>query len=199
MKTLLLVRHGETDWNITHRFQGTTDVSLNAAGLQQAGHLAKRFENQHFDIIYSSDLSRALETAKRITKQPIRADARLREIHFGLWEGLHMPEIEEQYPVELAAWRKHNIAPPKGEDVFQVAARANSILIEALEALEANQRALFVAHGGLIGVLVCLLLEQPPTKLWSYRFSNTSITEFGIFSWGNVLLRLNDTRHLPED
>ncbi len=175
------------------------DIPLNDKGLAQADQLAERLKDERFDLIYSSDLSRALVTAQRITHQDIHPDPRLREIHFGEWEGLHMHEIAAQYPAELDAWRRHSTPPPSGENIFKVAARASSALQDVLDTLADNQRALIVAHGGLLGVLVCILLRQSPEHVWSYRFYNTSITELVVYEYGTVLLRLNDTGHLAEE
>lgn len=199
MKTLYLVRHGETDWNITRRFQGNSDVPLNDTGLAQADRLRERLQDEHFDLVYSSNLSRAMVTAQRITSQDIQPDPRLQEIHFGLWEGLHMHEIQAQFPAELAAWRKRSAPPPSGETIFQVAARGSDVLHDVLTTLQDEQRALIVSHGGMLGVLVCILLGQSPEHVWSYRFYNTSITEIVVYDFGNVLLRLNDTCHLVEE
>lgn len=196
MKSILLIRHGETDWNINRRFQGASDVPLNQTGIDQANKLAVRLQNRHFDAVYSSDLSRAFDTAKTITKQPIQADARLREMGFGQWEGLNFHDIEAQFPRELKTWREKSTAPPGGESVFDVAERVGAFLEEILGKIEDNQQFLVVAHGGLIGVLLCVFFDQSPERVWNYRFYNTSITEIAVFPFGRVLLRLNDTCHL---
>lgn len=198
-KTLWLVRHGLTEWNKERRFQGDSDVPLNDEGFAQAQQLATRFKDERFDVVYSSDLSRAHETAKAISSQPIVADARLREIDFGHWEGLQLAEIEERYPVEWQAWRQRSSPPPDGESIFTVAARVKSVLDEIIEQLEEDQRALVVSHGGTMGTMLCVLFGDSPENVWRYRFFNTGVSEILIFPFGTVLTRLNDISHLTED
>ncbi len=98
--TIVLVRHGETDWNRDHRVQGHTDVPLNQEGRRQARALADLLDGHVFDAVYSSDLSRALETAT-ILAEPrslqVRTRAALREKDFGTWEGLTRSEVRERF------------------------------------------------------------------------------------------------------
>ncbi len=107
MIQLILTRHGETDWNIAHRFQGQSDVPLNARGRQQAEQLAAHLIAEKFDAIYASDLSRAWDTAKAIAAQhtcPLIAEPRFREGGFGEWEGCTFSELEERDPSLVKAW-----------------------------------------------------------------------------------------------
>lgn len=198
MTTLILVRHGQTDWNINRRFQGSSDIALNTQGLAEAELLANRIKEERFDAVYSSDLARAMSTAQRITTQDITAEPRLREIGFGLWEGLTIQEIKEQYPEEFAAWRRQEAGPPEGETIHQVAERVKTFIAH-LRRHHSHDRVLVVSHGGTIGVLICLLLGLSPEQVWLFRLNNTSISEVGIYEFGNVLLRLNDTCHLIEE
>ncbi len=195
--TLVLVRHGETDWNVNHRFQGSSDVPLNEHGREQARKLANRWHNEKFDVVYSSDLSRAAETASIITPQAAITDQRLREISFGAFEGLTFPEIKDQYPEQWELWRKREAPPPDGEDLSVVATRVQQFLNGILPKHQ-EQRMLVVSHGGIISLITCLLLEHPPKKVWQFRLDNTSVTEFGFFPQGIVLLRLNDVCHLTQ-
>lgn len=195
--TLVFVRHGQTDWNINHRFQGSSDIPLNDHGRTQAYQLAPRIQADTFDAVYSSDLSRAHETANIISQQFITQDARLREIAFGVFEGLTFPEIKEQFPDHFELWRRREAPPPEGEELVTVGARVRSFLDDVLEK-HIDQRVLIVSHGGIIGISTCLLLDHPPQKVWQFRFENTSISEFGFFPQGIVAMRLNDVCHLTE-
>ena len=128
MIKLILVRHGETDWNAQRRYQGQSDVPLNDAGQRQAAALAQRLEGVDISAIYSSDLRRARQTATAIASLhplPVRDEPRLKEISFGRWEGLTYGEIQERWPEEMAAWFADpiRVTPPGGERLAQVAER----------------------------------------------------------------------------
>ena len=95
MLHLMLVRHGETDWNVQRRYQGQSDVSLSELGQRQAVHIAKRIASQNIDVLYASDLKRAMETAMAIVERnnmEILPEPRLRELKFGILEGLTFEE-----------------------------------------------------------------------------------------------------------
>ena len=105
---LIVWRHGNTDWNAGHRVQGQTDVPLNDTGRRQAAEAAELLARLRPAAIVSSDLSRAADTAAALaalTGLPVRTDERLRERHFGLWQGLTQAEVAQRRPVEFARWR----------------------------------------------------------------------------------------------
>ena len=117
---ILLVRHGETDWNATGRIQGHNDTPLNAAGRQQALRAAQRLALQPVRGLYSSDLARAYETAMIIGEPlglTVVTSPRLRERRYGAWEGLTAAEIQARYPEQFAMWRARStdFAPPPKE------------------------------------------------------------------------------------
>jgi probable phosphoglycerate mutase len=119
MKRLILVRHGETDWNAENRLQGQQDVPLNEIGIHQADDIARALADESLDVIYTSDLIRASETAARIAARhgltPV-PDVRLRQSAKGRWEGLTWGEIAERYPADLERWRRdQTYLPPGGE------------------------------------------------------------------------------------
>jgi len=152
--TLVLVRHGETDWNRDGRWQGHSDTRLNDAGREQARRVAGRLDA--VDVVYSSDLARAQETAEIIGGAlglPVEVDARLRERSFGSWEGLTAAEIEERFEEELARWRVgtgHGAADAEPFDAF--AARIRSFVDDAVSR-HPGATVLVVAHGGSIRVI----------------------------------------------
>ena len=158
MTTLLLVRHGETDWNRDQRWQGHSDTSLNEVGREQARALAETLDRP--DRIYSSDLARARETAEIIGEHvgvPIEVDPRLRERRFGAWEGLTAAEIEERFAADLARWRSgEGPGASDAEDFTAFAARVGSFVDELL-ARHPDERVLIVAHGGTIRVIHALV------------------------------------------
>jgi broad specificity phosphatase PhoE len=159
MTTLLLVRHGETDWNREHRVQGHTDVPLNARGREQALALAVDLADVPLAGIYCSDLSRAHETAVAVAVArglEVVIDPRLREKNFGSWEGLTDVEIGERFPDAVRGrWGD-------GETTDEVGARA----IEAIEVIRARHgdaTVLVVSHGGpLRAILAYLGVEHAP-------------------------------------
>jgi broad specificity phosphatase PhoE len=155
--TFLLVRHGETDWNREGRWQGHSNTQLNDTGREQARRAAAELDG--VDVIYSSDLARAHETAEIIAAavgRGVRTDERLRERSFGAWEGLTAPEIEERFAEDLASWRLGDGAGPDDAEPFDVfARRVQSFLDEAVER-HPDETVLVVAHGGTVRVIHAL-------------------------------------------
>jgi len=197
---LLLIRHGQTHWNFTRRFQGHSDIFLNENGIQQAVALGERLASRRIDAVYASDLQRAHETARLVAQRhacEVRADPRLRELNFGAWEGLTYEEIKAGYPALIADWEtgRHETAPPDGETLTQLAARAKPALDE-IRAKHADQTVLLVAHGGTLQALFCLALDVPISKYWQFRFSHASFTEIAFYPHGAIVNVLNDTSHL---
>ena len=146
MTTLLLARHGETDWNKEGRWQGWADPPLNETGRAQARTLAEQLRQTPFDAVYASDLRRAFETAELVAAPhgvPVLSEVGLREIDVGSWSGLTRVEIEARFP---------NGARPDGETREQHAAR----VLEAVERIaraNAGRRLLVVTHGGTMRAL----------------------------------------------
>lgn len=198
---LFLVRHGQTDWNLTRHFQGQTDVPLNQTGIQQVQQVAKRISAEKIDLIYSSDLSRAVETAKIIraagVKPTLQIDPRLREVNFGDWEGLTYNEIKEKYPDSLASWERdvYGSSPPNGETLEDLAKRVQSFLDDLLQKYT-DEIVLVVAHGGVLQVLVCLALKLPPMMYWQFYLATASLSKISFYPAGAILSLLNDISHL---
>lgn len=145
MTTVILVRHGETDWNRDDRWQGWADPPLNELGRQQAAELAERLRHVPFDAVYTSDLERAHQTAEIVAAPhgvPVVADAGLREIDVGSWSGLTKAEIEERFGGERV----------DGETRDQHRARVRAAAARLLAA-HPNERILLVTHGGTMRAL----------------------------------------------
>ena len=160
MTRFCMVRHGQTDWNLEGRYQGQSDVPLNAAGLAQARALAQDLKNEHFDAIYSSDLTRAIETANAIAALhdhlSVNLDTRLREINQGQWEGVQVEEIRNRYE-HLWQIRKADPAslrPPGGETVREVQQRVEQALNEIAN-LYPTENILIVSHGLALATILC--------------------------------------------
>jgi probable phosphoglycerate mutase len=197
---LVVVRHGETASNAEQRFTGHMDVPLNALGERQACAVAQALAHERFDLVVASDLTRARQTAEAIAKvigTPIEFDHDLREISAGEWEGLTRGEAQARFPDDLARWDANALehAPPGGETVAHLAARVERALGRARRAQPAGA-VLWVTHGGVIGVLICLALGIDLAHRGQFRRDNAAITELAVGEHGGMLLRLNDTHHL---
>lgn len=200
---LILARHGQTDWNTQRRYQGQTDIPLNETGRQQATALARCLANTKLDAIYASNLQRATSTAQAIAQphgQPVLPEPRLREMSFGRWGGLTLSEIQERDPERLAAWLADpmHVAPPEGETLAEVTARVQSALDDTLNAYREGA-VLWVAHGGVLRVLLSLAMGLEPQGHWRFRISVASLAELWFYDRGVTLTRLNDTYHLNHE
>jgi len=137
MTRLILIRHGETDWNVEGRYQGQADPPLNEHGREQAQKLAADLRDAGLDILYSSPLRRARETAQALEGclgLSVRFDGRLMEVSQGDWEGRRRGRIEQLYPELLRRWEVDpwSASPPGGETLLEVQARVNAALDEIL-------------------------------------------------------------------
>ncbi len=197
---LILVRHGETDWNHQGLPQGLIDVPLNDTGREQGRALAKRLKSMPIDALFSSDLARAAETAT-ILGQALdltpQLSAAWREIDLGSWGGLTRPEIEARFPDELAALeRGEDVARGGGETMAAVQERVVAEF-ERISELHQGQTVAVVSHGGTLKGIICHLLGlelRYLNRLTAGGNTGLSIFEFG---WGLPhLVLLNDTSHL---
>ncbi len=200
-----LVRHGETDWNRTARIQGHSDVPLNERGRRQANMLAKRLAGCKFSLVYSSDLSRATETARAIVEGSgmlIETDQDLREFSYGEWEGLTLEEVESRYPTALAeriGMGNSAFATPGGEDTAGVLDRVRRFHTKAEKLHNTDENILIVAHGGSLRALLICLLGLPDDYFWSFRVDCGSLSIIGNQPGGCILEIWNDTSHLTSE
>jgi phosphoserine phosphatase len=158
-RTLILVRHGLTDWNVEGRYQGRLDIPLNAAGREQAEGLKAHLAHIPFDIVYSSPLRRAYETAEIIAGgKPIVCDDRLAEIHHGTWQGKTQDEIATRWPNEWQTWNSDpdQFTPPGGESAAQVELRVKAFIGDIT-----GQAVLCVSHGVVIQKFLSTMLGKP--------------------------------------
>jgi probable phosphoglycerate mutase len=148
--TILLARHGETDWNRENRFQGHADPPLNETGRAQAAELAAALADEPLAAVYSSPLRRAFETAQIAAAphglEPVSVDA-LREVDVGSWQGLTRAEIEERFPEQFARWLDYEQGWEDGESYDEMGRRVLAALLE-LAAAHQGERILAVSHGG---------------------------------------------------
>ncbi|WP_073235094.1 alpha-ribazole phosphatase [Desulforamulus putei] len=204
MKTrIYLVRHGETAWNAGGKFQGHSDIPLSERGRKQAKALAERLSNLKIDAFYSSDLSRARETAG-ILAEPHRGTVyylpELREINFGRWEGLTFKEIAEAYGELSTRWWASplTIQIPAGESLQQVVDRCTRA-VAGIITRHAGETVVVAAHGGVIRVIVGAALGLDLNHFWQLRLDNVSLTVLEYHGPEKAILELfNDTCHLHE-
>ncbi len=206
MTRILLVRHGETEWNVIERVQGWTDTKLNAVGVSQAAALAKRLRDMPITAVYSSDSSRAVQTAAPTAEQhglPVQTLPELREKGFGVWEGLTVGDLERDY---ADLWHRYHVLHeldsiiPGGETYTQVLERMRDALCRILDAHPGEgDTVLVTTHGGSGRALVLFALQAPLSTLQRLRLDNTSLSrlDFRGIADGRVIF-LNDTSHIPE-
>jgi broad specificity phosphatase PhoE len=155
----VLWRHGQTQWNAEHRFQGQTDIPLDQTGVQQAQHAARRVAALRPDALFASDLIRAQQTVAplaRLTGLPVTLDKDLRERYGGDWEGMSDQEIRARYPAERITWN-----PPNGEPTLVVADRVAGALSRIAASIGDGQLAVAVGHGAALRLGLERILGLP--------------------------------------
>jgi 2,3-bisphosphoglycerate-dependent phosphoglycerate mutase len=198
---LWLVRHGETTWNALGRWQGHADAPLSELGIAQAQRLAARLSGQHFDAVISSDLSRALDTAKIVATKLVGAPNVILE---PLWREIDVGDLSGiTYEESLARGLHHRLMPfdqrhPNGESSADLAARA-SRAVEQLKLERMGQRVIVFSHGGTIRRALGVIVNEPDAR-WVTKFpvGNTSIARFTIKLDETRCLSFNDTAHLED-
>ncbi len=204
---LLLVRHGETEWNRQTRFQGQIDVPLNDNGRGQAQKAGEFLQEVAIDFAVSSSMLRPKETAEIILKHhphiKLELQDGLREISHGLWEGKLETEIEQEFPGELQRWRHQpgEVQMPAGENLQQVWERSAAAWQSIVQAATNNQlkTGLVVAHDATNKALLCQILGLSPENFWNFRQGNGAVSVIDYPSGLNglpVLQAMNITNHL---
>ncbi|WP_043325223.1 histidine phosphatase family protein [Cyanobium gracile] len=179
---LLLVRHGETDWNREGRFQGQIDIPLNAHGLAQAEAARAFLAPIPLQRAYSSDMARPLRTAEVILGShpgvPLTTARGLREIGHGLWEGRLESEIAAGWPDLLAAWKRtpETVQMPQGETIGGVWDRSLEAWNRIAACLDPQETALVVAHDAVNKTILCALLGLTPADIWAIKQGNGGVT-----------------------
>ena len=204
---LLLLRHGETDWNRERRFQGQIDVPLNRAGREQARQAAALLQHTTIHRAYSSTMARPRETAEAVLAHhpgvPLATSQGLVEIGHGHWEGKLEHEIAGTWPELLAAWtsRPHEVVMPGpgGESVQEVWERAVGVWRRIAGSLADGETALVVAHDAVNKTILCHVLGLTPADIWSVKQGNGGLTVIDYPHGGDgaaVVSALNLTGHL---
>ena len=201
MTRIILVRHGETTWNIEGRYQGQEDTPLSERGLKQGHLLADGLCNIPIDLAISSPLQRSYQTCKfcaDLHNLPVATDERLLEINHGSWEGVLAGDIQKQYPVEFAQWHREPekvVMPGGGESLEDVRKRVRAAFDEYV-AKYPDKTILVAAHDAVNKTIICDVLGLGMEHFWQIKQDNTCINvlECNEGVWRTVLL--NSTNHM---
>lgn len=200
MMRIFLIRHGETEWNLQGKLQGNSEVRLTSEGVRQARLLAEHLPFQHVDTIYSSDLSRAVETATILAKHfnlPVKKVPELREANFGDWEGRLIRELAEESPNDFGKFfiDPERCHPPHGETFLECQARVMNVIRDIIAEHE-NQNVMVVSHGAAIRLIIGAALDMPIHKIWAISQFNTALNILRVDEGNFTAELINSTAHL---
>jgi broad specificity phosphatase PhoE len=195
---LVVVRHGRTEWNAGGRFQGHTDVPLDATGRAQARALGALLAGDRFEAAYASDLARARETAELVLDGRtvgLELDPRWREMRFGVWEGLTWTEIVARDPAlaERCAAAPKFYTPQGGESFEECCARVAAALADIRARASDGARVLVATHAGPLHALLRVALGESEAAALGVRFSPASITRLAFDGASARIVELNAT------
>jgi len=173
---LYFIRHGETDYNDQKRYTGAADIPLNAKGIQQVLHLKEQLTDLKPDFAYCSDLKRTVQTMELLDFQiPIRYTPQLREINYGIAEGMTYAEFKEKHPGMSMGWNEHweTFRFPGGESYLEMSGRVTAF-IDKQVFCEKGQTGVIVTHGGCICAVLSYYLTGDFHHFWRFKASNGS-------------------------
>ena len=179
---LYIIRHGRTEWNKIHKLQGRTDIPLNEEGISQAEEAAEKYKDVHFDIAFCSPLIRARQTADILLKGRnirIEYDDRLREMSFGIYEGIENCFDIPDCPVNVLFKDPANYkGVPDGETLEDLFKRTGEFLDEKIEPLLKEKKdILIVGHGAMNSSIICQRRNTPVAHFWDERIDNCRLIE----------------------
>ncbi|MDI6783803.1 MAG: histidine phosphatase family protein [bacterium] len=193
---LILIRHGKTDWNVLERYQGHSDTELNETGRNQAQLLAWELENETIDVIYSSDLTRAGQTAAIVSNGrniPSHKRAGLRECSFGIWEGKTFEEMQEKFPDEVARVKGDlvNEIRTGGESRQQLSIRVAKTIQEIIKN-HPNQTVAIIAHGGSLAVALEYITGEGLIAPTSLKLRRVNRSKYWLDNAGYHIIEYNN-------
>ncbi|MBN1440366.1 MAG: histidine phosphatase family protein [Anaerolineales bacterium] len=201
MTRVLLIRHGQTEWNRVDRFRGRADVPLNKAGLHQAAATAERVSSEWKPAaVYSSPLSRSMGTAKAVADRcglPVEICRGLGDIDYGRWQGLTVAEARSRWPADVDAWfaEPHRARIPGGESVAAVRARATQAVRRAA-CSHPDQTIVLVSHVVVIRTILLDALNATWDRFWKIGQENCAVNVLDVDDTDIRVDSLNDTCHL---
>ena len=199
MTTIMLVRHGNTDWNAREIFRGRADVELNETGIKQADLLAKYLEPVAMEAVYSSPLKRAFKTAEMVGATH-HVDAipcqELIDFDYGEWQGLSHDTVRKRYRALYSEWlnNPHLARVPHGESLDDVRKRVNRLVNQMIAKHKGT--VLLVSHRVVHKLMICVLLGLDNSHFWNIRLDTCGITTFAHEKNSFVLVRHNDISFL---
>jgi broad specificity phosphatase PhoE len=200
MPEIILVRHGETDFNAAETFRGRADVPLNEKGLRQAQLLGEYLRDEKIDTVYSGPLQRAVKTAEAVAachNLPVNVVENLNDIDCGEWQGLSLREVKERYQELYQDWldTPEQVKLPGGESLEDVKNRALPFVQDAVMRC-GEGKIVLVSHRAVNKVLICALLRLDNSSFWSFKMDTGGITRFNFDGDKVVLTSYNDTSFL---
>ena len=202
MTELILLRHGETDWNRELRFQGHVDVALNAIGLEQARRLAARLAGETAHALYASDLLRAQQTAQPVASQlglPSLTDPALREQCFGQVDGMKVEDIKAHHPQAWEGWLRfhEDFCMPEGESTRQFHARVMDA-VQRLVAAHRDSTLVVVTHGGVLDMIYRTARSLGLSGPRQSDIPNAGLNRVRVHGGGIEILAWADVQHLAD-
>lgn len=199
MNKIILIRHGETEWNRQEIFRGRIDVDLNDTGRRQAELLAEHLSKVEIDAVYSSPLKRATETAKRIAhyqELEVQIASGLVDFDYGEWQGLPKEAVKTKYPELYTQWLEnpHQVKIPTGESLDNVTERALCVVNEVIPKHPGT--VVLVSHRVVNKVLICALLGLSNAHFWHIKQDTGGLTTFTHEKGRFILTEHNITAYL---
>jgi probable phosphoglycerate mutase len=199
---ICLIRHGETDWNVSKRIQGQTDIPLNETGVRQALAMAFSAAHHHFNVIFSSDLMRAHETAKMLAERrglEVRTTPQLRERHYGIFQGITAAEGKERYPAAYDCYNSRDLDYDfeTGESMHTFAARVEAAIADLVRH-HANQTIAVISHAGVLDIVRRKATGSPLHTPRDFIIPNCALNWFRIDEHGWHLEAWDDHHYLAK-
>jgi alpha-ribazole phosphatase len=195
MLEIILIRHGETEHNRIGKFTGSTDVSINSKGEEQAVRLAVILKDDSISSVYTSDLKRCKETAKFIKCDKVSHTGNLREMDFGHWEGMSYNEIKEKYPEEIIKWESDwtTFRIPEGESFADMSRRVLEEFDKIVKSHnESSDKIAIVTHGGCIRTILGHYISGSIKECWKFQVENAAVTRLCFYKDYFYLKSLNE-------
>ena len=201
MTEIILVRHGETEWNVEEVFRGRIDIELNDTGIKQAELLAGYLRDIKIDAIYSSPLKRALKTAEIIAsyhKLAVEIAPGLIDFNYGKLQGLAHQQVKDKYKELYAEWinSPDKVKMPTGESLNDVRKRATGVVAEVIAKYKGT--VVLVSHRVVNKVLICALLGLDNSHFWNIKQDMCGITTFTYENGRFILTKHNNTSYLTQ-